>query len=222
MSRRDACPISSRSSPRASRRGSRSTSASRSRSTSTSIRDFVTENAQEARDLSLQLLSGVKTGGADPAVDARQPRADPGRDVLPAARLEHDRSSASTTLVPRRWRPKVRADRARHRQRARRIPARAAPGDARARHLLRDRRCRSRGLDHALAIGILTGAARVHSVRRLRPRPHARRASPRCCNGTAGRASSPCSRSTASASCWRTTCWCRSSSATASACIRSR
>jgi predicted PurR-regulated permease PerM len=29
-----------------------------------SIRDFVTENAQEARDLSVKLLSGVKTGGA--------------------------------------------------------------------------------------------------------------------------------------------------------------
>ena len=29
-----------------------------------SIRDFVTENAQEARDLSAKLLSGVKTGGA--------------------------------------------------------------------------------------------------------------------------------------------------------------
>ena len=63
-----------------------------------------------ARELSLSSCSsGLKTGGADRGRDPRQPRADPGGDVLPAARLGHDRRAHRTTLVPRRWLPKARA-----------------------------------------------------------------------------------------------------------------
>ena len=46
-----------------SRRGWRRRSASRSRSTSTSLKTLVTDNLESARDLSLHLLAGVKTGG---------------------------------------------------------------------------------------------------------------------------------------------------------------
>ena len=50
-----------------------------------SLKTFVTENVESAHDLSLRLLSGVKTGSRIALSIAHQPCADSGRDVLPAA-----------------------------------------------------------------------------------------------------------------------------------------
>ena len=124
-------------------------------------------------------------------------------------------------LVPRDWLPKTRAIAARHRPRARRVPARADPGDDRARGVLRDRadprrprvRARRSACSPGCSCSFRTSASASGSCSAC---------SPRCCNGRAGRASSRSSPCTASASCSRSTCWCRISSAIASACIRSR
>ena len=89
-------------------------------------------------------------------VDPRQPRADPGRDVLPVARLEHGSSSASTTCCRGAGRSKVR-------QIAREIDdvlAEFLRGQLLVMLVLAVYYALALwavGLDHAFAIGILTG-----------------------------------------------------------------
>jgi predicted PurR-regulated permease PerM len=73
-----------------------------------SIRDFVTENAQEARDLSVKLLSGVKTGGAIVLTVLVN------LALIPVVMFYLLRDwnmllQRLDGLVPLRWRPKVRA-----------------------------------------------------------------------------------------------------------------
>ena len=73
-----------------------------------SIRDFVTENAQEARDLSVKLLSGVKTGGAIVLTVLVN------LALIPVVMFYLLRDwnmllERLDGLVPLRWRPKVRA-----------------------------------------------------------------------------------------------------------------
>ena len=73
-----------------------------------SIRDFVTENAQEARDLSVKLLSGVKTGGAIVLTLLVN------LALIPVVMFYLLRDwnmllERLDGLVPLRWRPKVRA-----------------------------------------------------------------------------------------------------------------
>jgi predicted PurR-regulated permease PerM len=72
-----------------------------------SLRDFVTENAQEARDLSVKLLSGVKTGGAIVLTILVN------LALIPVVMFYLLRDwnmllDRLDDLVPLRWRPKVR------------------------------------------------------------------------------------------------------------------
>ncbi len=177
------------------------------------------EHGRRARPFAVAAV-GPQDGVAHRRVDPRQPRAHPGRDVLPAARLGHDRRApvhaGSAPLASQDAR-----HRRRHRPRARRIPARPDHGDDRAGGVLRDRahhrRPRQGDRDRPA-----DRAPRVHSLRRVRARPHARRARGaaamdgvarvRC--GARGIRRRPAHR--------ERTCSSRISSATGSGCIRSR
>ncbi len=155
-----------------------------------SIRTFISDNAQEARDLSMRLLSGVKTGSAIvlsllvnlaliPVVMFYLLR--DWNMILGAARRPVAAPLAAEGALGR----------ARSRRRAGRIPARPAAGDAGARRVLLgravDRAARSRGRDRHP-----DRRARVHSLRRLRARASCSASSRRSSSCTAGRDFSPC------------------------------
>ena len=160
-----------------------------------------------AKDLSLQLLSGAQDRRADPAVDPRQPRADPGRDVLPAARLEHDRrapvhAGAARTGCRRRARSSTDIDRV-----LAEFLRGQLHGDDRARASTTRSRCRSRD-SSARSRSASSPVCWCSFPTSASASASCSACSRRCCNGRAGRASSRCSPSTASASSSRTTCCC--------------
>ena len=103
-----------------------------------SLKSLVTENMDDARDLSLQLLAGVKTGGLI-IISVLVNLA-----LIPVVMFYLLRDwkmigERLDSLVPRDWLAKQQRDRGRHRPRARRIPARTVAGHVRAGDVLHGR-----------------------------------------------------------------------------------